>query len=392
MSSQVDSLALLSQIQRKSLAVGLVMSVVSAWCAFAVPGQFYPAYLVAFLFFWSISMGCFALSCLHHITGGGWGVAIRRTLETGASKLPLLALLFVPVLFGLPRLYLWARPSAVASDVILQHKSAYLNVGFFQVRAGIYFAAWILFASTINRMSAKCDLEPSIERRESLAYMSSVGLIVWALTTTFASIDWTMSLDPHWVSGIHGVITMAGQSVAGTAFVILTITLLSGYAPIARVLNASRLHDLGNFLMALVLFWAYTSFTQYLVIWSGNLPEETPWYLIRGRGGWQIVMLLLVGLHFIVPFLLLLNRSVKRKPRQLAAVALLLLAMRIVDLYWQVMPTFSPGGFQFNWVVLCTIPAVGGLWLAGFARRLPAFASVIVDDPHSEESHHHAHA
>lgn len=392
MSFQAGSLARLSQIRTRSLAVGLVMSVVSTLCAFLTPNQFYPAYLVAFLFVWSIAMGCFALSCLHHITGGGWGLAIRRALETGTSTLPLLALLFIPLLFGLPTLYLWARPSAVAADASLQHQADYLNVSFFQARAGIYFAAWILFASTINRMSAKYDLQPTTERREGLAYMSSAGLIVWALTVTFASIDWTMSLDPHWVSGIHGVIYMAGQSVAGMSFVILIITVLSGYGPIASVLNTSRLHDLGNFLMALVLFWAYTSLTQYLVIWSGNLPEETTWYLVRGRGGWQVLMLLLVGLHFVVPLLLLLMRSVKREPRQLAAVALLLLVMRVVDLYWQVMPTFSPAAIQFNWALLCTFPALGGLWLAAFTRRLPAFASIMVHDPQREESQHHAHA
>lgn len=392
MSSQAHSLGLLSRIEKTSLMVGLVMAIVCALCAFMVPQLFYPAYLVAFLFYWSVSMGCLALSCVHHITGGGWGLAIRRTLETGASIVPLLALLFVPVLFGLPTLYLWARPSAVASDVILQHKVAYLNVGFFQLRACMYFAAWILLASTINRMSARCDVQPTLPRRESLAFANSIGLIVWGLTVTFASIDWVMSLDPHWVSGIHGVIYIAGQSVAGMAFAVLAISLLSNYGPIAEVLNESRLHDLGNFLMALILFWAYASLTQYLVIWSGNLPEEIPWYLIRGRGGWQIVMLLLVGLHFIVPFLLLLKRSVKRNPRQLAGVAVLILVMRLVDLYWQVMPTFAPGGFQFNWIILCTVSAIGGLWLAAFTRRLPVFASIAVDDPQTKETHHHAPA
>lgn len=391
MNLQAHGFDRIAVIRTQAFRVGLVLSLVCAAGPFVAPAQFYPAYLVAFLFFWSIAMGCLALSCLHHITGGGWGVAIRRVVEAGAGTLPLLALLYIPLLCGLPTLYLWARPMAVASDARLQLKAAYLNVRFFEFRACVYFVVWILLATILNRMSVHDRLQPSNQRREKLALIGALGLIAWGLTVTFASIDWAMSLEPHWVSGIHGVIYMAGQSVAGTAFAIATIVLLRDYGPIARVLNESRFHDLGNFLLALVLFWAYTSFTQYLVIWSGNLPEETPWYLIRGRGGWQIVMLLLVGGHFVVPVVLLLNRSVKRNLYQLATVALLVMVMRAVDLYWQVMPTFSPGGFQFNWFVLITFPAIGGLWLWNFARMLPALASVAVEEPHSEETPHHAH-
>ncbi|MES2788672.1 MAG: hypothetical protein V4719_03550 [Planctomycetota bacterium] len=392
MMSHTSTLAGLTQVQTKALIVGVAMSIASAFCAFLVPSLFFPAYLVAFLFYWSIALGCLALSCLHHVTGGGWGLAIRRPLETAASTLPLLAALFIPLLWGLPVLYLWARPASVAADVLLQQKAPYLNVGFFEVRAFLYFTIWIALAWILNRLSARCDLQPTTKGRGRLASVSSFGLVLWALTVTFASIDWVMSLEPHWVSGIYGVIFMAGQAVSGTACVILAVTLLRNFGPVKQVLSESRLQDLGNFLMAFTLFWTYTSLTQYLVIWSGNLPEETPWYLIRGRGGWQVVVLVVVTFHFVLPFLLLLNRSVKRNPRQLAGVALLLLVMRIVDLYWQVIPTFSPEGFQFNWVILCTVPALGGLWVAAFARRFPAFASVSVDDPHPGEGHHHEHA
>ncbi len=392
MNLRIDSVEALARFRKKSLIVGLVMSVASAICASTTPHLFFPAYLVAFLFYWSLALGCLALSCLHHITGGGWGITIRRTLETAASTIPLLALLFVPLLFGLPRLYEWARPEAVAADIHLKHKALYLNTDFFKIRAVFYFVTWYLVARIINAKSLRCDLQPDLKRRESLAFISAVGLVLWALTVTFASIDWAMSLDARWVSGIYGVIFMAGQAVSSISFAISAVIVLNAYRPVSRVLTQSRMHDLGNFLMAFVLFWTYTSFTQYLVIWSGNLPEEAGWYLVRGRGGWQAFILVIVVFHFLVPFLLLLSRSIKRTPNILLVVSLMLLAMRGLDIYWQVMPTFSPSVFHFNWAILVTIPAIGGTWLSECARKFPEFASVPVNDPQREEARDHAHA
>lgn len=359
----------LPRLRIMSLAVGLIAAIPATAGAFLQSQLFFPAYLTAFLFWWSIALGCLALSMLHHLTGGGWGTAIRRPLEAGCGTLPWLAVLFVPVLCGLSILYVWARPDAVALDATLRHKAAYLNSTFFQSRAAIYFAIWIALAFATNWLSARSTRDTTTSN-DWLVAISGPGMILWVLTTTFAAIDWTMSLDPHWLSSIHGLIFIAGEAVSALAFVIVIVVALRQLPTIAAELDESRLQDLGNLLLAFTLFWTYASFTQYLVIWSGNLPEETRWYLRRDHGGWQWVALLLIGLHFVVPFLLLLSRAFKRHPNTLLGICTLLLVMRAVEFYWHVMPTFSASALAVNWLSICTFIAMGGLWLAAFTQGL----------------------
>jgi len=275
--------------------------------------QLLRSYLIAYLFWFGVALGCLPLLMLHHLVGGAWGFAIRRILEAATRTLPLMLLLFLPVLFGTHSLYEWSRAEIVARDGILQAKHAYLNVPFFIVRAAVYFLAWITFASLLNRWSAEQDEtgNPALIRRFQL--LSAPGIVVYTLGISFAAIDWAMSLEPHWFSTIYGMLFIVGQSLAALAFVIPVAALLSESPPVSDFLTPDVFQDLGNLLLMFIMLWSYLSFSQYLIIWAGNLPVEIPWYVNRGRNGWQWVAAFLALVHFAIPFLLLLGRVNKRK-------------------------------------------------------------------------------
>jgi len=353
-----------------ALAVGAAAGAVCAAGVWLDPARLFPAYLVAYLFWLGISLGSLAILMLHHLTGGGWGWPIRRILEAACANLLIMAILFVPLGLSAETLYVWARPEAVAGDALLQRKSAYLNVPAWQIRAGVYFTVWIVLGLALNRWAASDAPHAPRSRQRRLVRLAGPGLILWALTVTFASIDWVMSLEPHWYSSMFGLLFMGAQGVSALSLAIVVVAVLRDEPPWQATLDASRSGDLGSLLLAFVMFWSYVSLMQFLIIWSGNLPEETPWYLSRSRGGWQVVAVLLAGLHFVVPFLLLLVRRVKRDARRLAGVAILLLAMRLMDLSWLVLPAFSPGRVTFNGWLIVTPLAIGGLWLAAFSWHL----------------------
>lgn len=358
-----------------------------ALCAaggFADPVQFFRSYLVAFMFWAGIALGCAAIVMLHHLTGGAWGIGIRRMLESGTRTFPLLAVLFLPLLFGLARLYAWAQPEVVAADPILQYKRLYLNVPFFLVRAGIYFGAWNLLSFFLNRWSAEQDAtgDPGIARR--FEALSGPGLIVYGFTVSFASIDWVMSLEPHWFSTIYGMMFMVSQALAAMSFVIVVAMLLADSPPLSAAISPAQFHDLGNLLFAFTMLWAYLSFSQFLLVWSGNLQNEIPWYASRASGGWAWVAVLLIVFHFGVPFLLLLSRTVKRRMRMLSAVAAGLLFMGLVDLFWLITPAFHPRGPRPHWMDLAAPIGVGGIWMAGFLSQLKARPLVPLHDTRNE--------
>lgn len=348
--------------------------------------QLLRSYLVGHLYWLGIALGCLAIGMLHHLSRGAWGLVVRRVLEAATRTLPALAVLFVPVLFGLSDLYVWARPDAVAADELLQHKQPYLNPGFFIGRTVFYFAAWILVAWLLNRMSLAQDRtgEPRLARR--MQVVSAPGLGLYALTATFASFDWLMSLDPHWYSTIYGVYFVGGHGLSAFAFLSVVALYLSRREPLSRALAPRHFHDYGKLMLAFVMLWAYFAFSQFLIIWSGNLPGEITFYLARLAGGWQWVGLALVVAHFALPFVLLLSRSLKRRGRTLAAVALLVLVMRWVDLHWQVAPVFAPGSITFHWLDPAAVLAVGGLWVALFARELGRRPLLPVNAPYLEEA------
>ena len=390
--------SVLGRLRLWSSLAGVAGVLLCALGCYVSPADFYPAYLVAYLFWLGMALGSLAILMLHNLTGGGWGLPIRRIQEATLINLALMALLFLPLVPGLPQLYLWARPDVVEADEILQRKVHYLNVDFFLIRAAIYFAVWILLSFVLNRFSAHTppgDASPdaTFRRQRRLALVSGPGLVLWALSVTFASVDWAMSLEPHWYSSMYGVLFMAGQGVSALSFAIIAAVGLKAYTGWPATLTRDRLNDLGNLLLAFVMFWAYVSFTQFLIIWSANLPEETPWYLHRIAPGWHWLAIGLVVLHFVTPFLLLLWRQAKREPAWLAGIAGLLIFMRLVDLTWLVMPTFSPDHFRLSWLNFVTPVAIGGLWLAVFAWRLPARAALPVPEPiDAEEVHGLEHA
>jgi len=304
--------------------------------------QFFRSYLIAYLFWFGVALGCLPLLMLHHVVGGTWGFVIRRILEAGTRTLPLMLLLFVPLLFGIHSLYEWSHPDLVARDEVLQAKQAYLNVPFFLIRVALYFSAWIVFAWLLNRWSDEQDAtgNPFLIRRFQL--LSAPGIIVYGLTITFASIDWGMSLEPYWYSTIYGMFFIVGQSLAALAFVIPVFVKLSDSHSLSGYARADVFQDLGNLLLTFVMLWAYISFSQYLIIWSGNLPEEIPWYLHRGANGWQWVAAFLALFHFAVPFVLLLSRANKRQKVILGWIAIGVLVMRWLDVYWLIGPSFFP--------------------------------------------------
>lgn len=380
--NQTDTLRpQLDRVQAQSLLVGAAALALCLVGALRSPEQFFRSYLFAYLFWLGIALGCFAVVMLHHLVGGAWGFVIQRLLEAGTRTLPLMALLILPLLFfGLPSLYIWARPQVVAGDELLQHKSWYLNKGFFLVRTVFYFAVWWTVAHFLNKWSSEQDrtAEPSLSRR--LEMLSGPGLVLYALTVTFASVDWVMSLEPHWFSTIFGVLFMVGQVLTTLAFVIGVAMLLANHKPLSDILSPQHFHDLGNLMLAFVMLWAYVSFSQFLIIWSGNLPEEIPWYVRRLKGGWGSVAVVLILFHFALPFLLLLSRNIKRKVRMLGMVAVAMIFMRLVDLFWIVKPAF-PKAVLFHWMDFAAPIGVGGIWIAVFVWQLKGRPLLPLHDP-----------
>jgi hypothetical protein len=326
--------------------------------------------LYGFLFWTGVSLGCLGLLMIQHLTGGRWGFAIRRILEAGSRAVVVAPLAFVPVALALPRVYVWARPDAVAADGLLRHQAAYLNPGFFLGRTAFYLGLWIAISHLLARWSVALDEQDDPRIAGRMRMLSGGGLPALALTITFASIDWAMSLDPHWFSTIYGVIFLVGQGLSALAFVVVVLALLRDEEPLRSALGAETVHDLGKLLLAFVMLWAYVCLSQFLIIWSGNLPEEIPWYLHRLEGGWRLAGAGIVLFHFVLPFLLLLSRDLKRDARRLGLVAAAILAARMVDLFWLVGPDLRGHGAGLHWMDAAALAGIGGTWVAVFAHLL----------------------
>jgi hypothetical protein len=371
----------LSGLRRAALVVGALGVVASLAGVWLDPAQFFRSYLVALLYCAGLSIGCLAVLMVSHLTGGGWGVAIRRPLEAGAGVLPLVALLFVPLLFGLPTLYTWTQAATMAADEVVRSKQAYLNVPFFLVRAVVYFAAWLVMAFFLARWSRAQDRTGDPRYADLMRKLSGGGIVLLGFTATFASFDWVMSLDPKWFSTIFGLLFLGGQGLGAMAFAIAVAYLLSSRAEYARALKPTILNDLGNLMLAFVMIWAYLAFSQLLIIWAGNLPDEIPWYLRRISGGWSFIAVALAVFYFAVPFLVLLSRGNKRRHRRLAAIAVGVLVVRAVDLFFLVAPEFSPERITAHWLDLATLAGAGGLWLTMFVRQLGTQPLLAPNDP-----------
>ncbi len=374
---------------RLALIVGVLGLAVSILGLLSSPEQFYRSYLLAFVFWNGLAVGSLAVLMLQYLTGGAWGIAIRRPLEAAGRTMPLCALFFLPVAFGMHRLYEWTHADVLAKDHLLQKKVGYLNTPFFLGRAAAAFAIWLLLAYFLTRLSARQDAASGDPRRaidRKLQKLSGGGLVLYALTVTWTSVDWVMSLEPHWFSTMYGVIFMVSQSLGALALATLAVLALSRWEPVGGFAGPRIRHDLGKMMFAFVMIWAYVNFSQYLIVWSGNLPEEIHWYLARFHGGWGALGLAILLFHFVLPFLLLLSRQANRNPRLLAGAAALLVFMRFLDTAWLVLPAFSAGKFNVHWLDLALPLGLGGVWLALYARNLASRPLLPEHDPGFEEA------
>jgi hypothetical protein len=389
MSTTVPLHPRLERIQPWALYAGAAALLVSFAGSWLNPGQFYQSYLAAYLYWVGIAIGCIGLVMLHHLVGGQWGFLVRRLLEAGASTLWLMALLFLPLIPGLKYLYPWARPENENTPASAFHK-IYLSVDLFIFRTCIYFAIWILLGFLLTRWSSRQDQTADPAWSARLESLSGPGLVILFLSASFASIDWGMSLEPDWYSTIYGAMFVTGQALATLAFVTAIAAMLSGDPPLASLAQPSTMRDLGNLLLAFVMLWAYMAFSQFLIIWCGNLTEEIPWYMRRTRGGWQWVALSLILFHFFLPFFVLLFQDMKRSPRALLAIAVAILFMHGVDLFWLVAPAFRRSALDIHWLDFVTCIGIGGLWLGMFVRQLKLMPLVPLHDPRLAKALEHA--
>jgi hypothetical protein len=364
----------------------LLGAVACAILGAADPKQFFFSWLVSFLFFLSLALGALFFVLIQHAAQGGWGIVLRRIGETTFAMLPVMAALFLPVLLGLRDLYSWAVPGAADHDALLRWKSPYLNVPFFLVRAAVYFGIWSLLALLYYRGSRGQDATGDLKVSARLRSLAGPSIIVLALTQTFASIDWIMSLTPHWYSTMFGVYFFAGSFVGFIALLSVVSVAMRQAGLLDSVISPEHLHDVGKFLFAFTAFWAYIGFSQFFLIWYANLPEETVWYKTRFEGSWIVVSLLLMAGHFGAPFFYLMGRAVKRRGSTLAIGGAWLLAMHFIDLYWQVMPTLHPDGLRPSLLDVAAFLAVGGSFVSAASWLMRRQALVPLRDPRLAES------
>ena len=373
--------------QMPALIGGILLLVASIVGAFFRPDEFFRSYLFGYLFWIGLALGSMAIVMTQYLTGGAWGVVTRRTFESATRTLPLLALLFVPIAIGIPYLYHWSHPDLVRADDILRHRSGYMNVPWFVGRAVAYFLIWLTFAYFLNRWSREEDETGGGQLR--LARLSAPGLILYVFTVTFSSVDWAESLADHWFSTMWGFLFVAGQGLAAMCFAIVIIALLSRRKPMADALRPSHFHDLGKLVLMFLMLWAYFQFSQLLIVWSGNLSNEIPWYMPRFATTWHGVGAALIYVQFLVPFLLLLSRPLKRNRWTLSAIVIALLMMRVVDLFWIVMPQFHLDGFHVSWLNFSVPLGLGGIWIATFLWQLQKRPLLPLQDPSLDQALHH---
>ena len=348
--------------------------------------QFFHSYLTAIVFWITIALGGLFFILLHHLAGSVWSVVIRRIVENIMLLLPFLGILFIPVFFGVGDLYEWTDKNIVAQDHILQWKASYLNVGFFIVRTIIYFLIWTALGYRLYRLSRQQDEGQTEHFHTRMRKTSAPGMILFAFTITFAAFDWLMSLDAHWYSTIFGVYIFTGTFLAILSFMVLYLRGLQSKGILGASVTVEHYHDIGKLLFAFTVFWAYISGSQYFLIWYGNIPEETIWFLHRWKGSWKIVSLGLVVSHFTIPFFVLLFRSAKRHPVALGSMAGLILLMHWFDLYWLVQPNLHTEGARFSWMDLSTTIGLGGLLLGWLWHRLCQQPLVPIKDPRLQQS------
>ncbi len=379
-----------AQLQRLLLPLigtSVVLSALSIFGGYLNPGDFFRSYLMSYLFWFGLTLGSLAIVMLQYLTGGAWGVVTRRPLESASRTLPLCALLFLPIALGTSNLYEWAHPELVQKKYVLAHRHPYMSPGWFAARALAYFLIWGILTFFLNRWSAEQDRDGGSEKR--FAALSAPGLILYVFTLTFAAVDWAESLDTDWYSTIWGFLFVAQQALSVFAFVIIVMVLLARCEPMKSAFKTAHLHDLGKLLLACVMLWAYFSFSQLLIVWAGNLTGEIPWYLRRIGTSWGWLGVALIVIEFIIPFLLLLSRPLKRNPLALCLVVGIIIVMRWVDLAWIVLPSYYRQGLHITWLNICVPFGMGCLWLAAFIWQLKSRPLLPINSPNLERALRH---
>lgn len=378
-------MTVLDRLRTRALIVGVAGTVAALLLAIFDPLQAARSYLLGYLLWFGIALGSLGILGIHFLAGGAWGALIRRPLEAATRTLPLLAVLFLPIAFSAPSIYEWAHPGVMEHDPVLAAKSQYLNLPFFYLRAAVYFGVWLLVSIFLNRFSIAQDREPGDASTRRLEMMGRGTLVLYGLTATFASVDWVMSLEPHWFSMVFGLLIMSEQVLSAFAFAVPVLLYLRHREMVSDIVRPQQMRDLGSFLLAFVMIWAYLSLSQLLIIWSANLPEEISWYLRRSVGGWKEVGTGLVLLHFAVPFFILLSRNAKEHAKVLGGVALWLLLGRWFELVWLIVPTYETDGFSLHLLDVILPIAIGGIWLWAYFGHLARHPLIPLHDPALED-------
>jgi hypothetical protein len=373
-------------LQQRALIAGVIGLVLCVIGYVKSPESLLHSYLLAFMFILGLSLGSLGLLMMQHLTGGMWGIVIRRPLESATRALPLVFILFAPIFFGFRYLYgAWLNAPTTGEHRLSDFQQHYLTADWFHIRALIYFAVWLLLMWVFNSWSRKQDIDREDRAlRRRLKMLAGPGIILYVFAMSFAAIDWVMSLSPHWASTIYGFLYVAGQLISSMSLMICVVVLLSRAPVFQGVLKPRYLHDLGKLLLAFVMLWAYFSFSQLLIIWSGNSPEEISFYRSRLYGEWVYVSVIILIFHFFVPFFLLLSRDLKRNPSLLPKVAMWLIFMRFVDIYWLTRPEFTPSAIPSLWDLAAGLGLIG-LWFFVFAWQLQKMPLLPLGDPKLEE-------
>ena len=375
----------LNSLRTRALGIGVIATAATVAGIFLVgPTEFYLSWLWSYVYVLALAVGPLAWLMLQYTTGGAWGVVIRRPAEAASRTIWLVVLLFIPILVGANNLYPWTHAAYVKAHETVLHKAAYLNITAWAIRAFVYLFGWVLLTLHYSKWSLREDAGDP-RARGKMTFLAGPGLIFHALAVTFLSVDWVMSQDPLWFSTMWGLLFIASQLLTGMAFLITVMVMLQRYSPMREVLTQRHLHDLGKLTLALVMVWAYFSFSQFLIIWAGNLPEEIPFYLRRMNHGWGWVGLVLVFGHFALPFALLLSRDLKRNYKLLRNIALFILCVRLVDLFWLTRP-FAYEHFHLTWMDITAPIGMVGLWLAYFFTNLQQRPLIPANDPNLEEA------
>jgi hypothetical protein len=377
----------IDRIRQRALIAGVVGVLICVIGVIKAPDRFFLSYLLAFMFVLGLSLGSLGLLMLQHLTGGNWGIIIRRPLESATRALALVAVLFVPIFFGMKYLYgAWLNAPPSGEGALSEFQRTYLTPNGFRVRAILYFAIWGILVFLFNRWSREQDANPEDKAvRRRFKVLAGPGIILYVFLMTLAAIDWVMSLSPHWASTIYGFLFVAGQLISSMSLMIAIVVLLARTGPLSGILQPRHIHDLGKLLLTFVMLWAYFQFSQLLIIWSGNQPEEITFYYSRLHSQWGVVAVIVLIFHFFVPFFLLLSRDLKRNPKILPAVAIWLIFMRLVDLYWYTRPEFTPRALPNIWDFAAAL-ALGGLWFFFFTGQLKQLPVLPVGDPNLAEA------